>query len=138
MRLWLIKLLRTTSVKSVRLSFSHSYTSIIASVMLLMLVILIITLSDTPIAPSLILLFIAGKLAIGKGLFFPSLKGEAEFTSSSYTVADKVHPIRSVNYLVMAFVLLIEREDRKRVLVWRDSVSEASYRHLVVMLKREY
>lgn len=139
MRLWLIKLSRTTSAKSVRLNFRHSYTSTMASVMLLMLVIFIIVLSDIPLAPSIILLSILSKLAIDKEILPAPLRGDVEFTACSYKFANGAeHRIETVNFLGMAFVLLIQREGGQRTLIWRDSLSEASYRHLVVMLKGEH
>ncbi|KGY13793.1 hypothetical protein NM22_04065 [Vibrio tubiashii] len=105
----------------------------------MMLVIFIIVLSEIPLAPSVILLTIMAKLAKDKAILPPALQGDVEFTALNYKDSHgAAHRIHNVNYLGMAIVLLIQREDGRRILVWRDSLPDANYRHLVVMLKREH
>ncbi|WP_235431342.1 MULTISPECIES: hypothetical protein [Vibrio] len=107
--------------------------------MLLMLVFLIITLSSIPLPASLMLIYLLGKLAATKVDLLPTMQGEVEFISPTrYKTAQGVNHIRTVNYVAMAFGLLITRSDNKREILWRDSLPEASYRHIVVMLKREH
>gem|GEM_PF-1876971 len=109
------------------------------SVMLLMLVFLIISLSSIPLPASLALIYLLGKLTASNVALLPAMQGEVEFISPTrYKTAQGVHHIRTVNYVAMAFGLLITRSDNKREFLWRDSLSEASYRHIVVMLKREH
>ncbi|MDC5807757.1 hypothetical protein OPW36_06890 [Vibrio europaeus] len=139
MRLWWIRLSRTTSVKCARFYLSPSYTATMTSILVMMLVFLIVVLSSIPLVASLALIAMLVKSALVGDVLLPSMQGEVEFTSSStYKTAQGNERIRSVNFIGMALGLLITRQDKTRFILWRDSMPEEDYRHLVVILKREH
>ncbi|QPG36028.1 hypothetical protein IXK98_21605 [Vibrio europaeus] len=109
------------------------------SILVMMLVFLIVALSSIPLVASLALIAMLVKSALVGDVLLPSMQGEVEFTSSStYKTAQGNERIRSVNFIGMALGLLITRQDKTRFILWRDSMPEEDYRHLVVILKREH
>ncbi|WCP66666.1 protein YgfX [Vibrio tubiashii] len=105
----------------------------------MMLVFLIVVLSSIPLVASLVLIVVLIKSALTNDILLPSMQGEVEFTSpTTYKTAQGTERIRSVNFIGVAFGLLITRQDKKRFILWRDSMPEEDYRHLVVILKREH
>ncbi|MGD8115881.1 hypothetical protein [Vibrio sp. TRT 29B02] len=98
----------------------------------------IITLSTLPLAPSFLLLFVLFKHAKAEPLLIKSLRDEVSFFSATqYQSTRGRHKIKKVMFTFLPIGLVIIHRNEERVMLWRDSVTEAKYRELVVMLKRE-
>ncbi|KJY85456.1 hypothetical protein TW81_00270 [Vibrio galatheae] len=105
----------------------------------MMLAISIITLSSIPLPASCYLFYLLAKRIAANDILLPSLQGEVEFSGAAECkTALGAFKISKVNFVVMAFGLLITKADKTRVILWRDSLAEANYRHLLVVLKREH
>lgn len=73
------------------------------------------------------------------GFFPPAVSGTLSFSSASqYELNRQKHSIYKVIFTFAGFGLLMIRQDKSRVILWRDSLEEGEYRRLVVMLKREF
>lgn len=98
-----------------------------------------IALSELPLTVSVVLLSLLGNLVRERDVLLPAMQGEVEFSSArEFKTPQGRVEVRSVNFVLMALGLVITRSDNQREILWRDSVDEASYRQLVVMLKREH
>lgn len=106
--------------------------------MLLVLAFSIITLSTLPLAPTFLLLFVLFKHVNAEPLLIKSLRDEVSFVSATqYQSTRGRHKIKKVMFTLLPIGLVIIHRNEERVMLWRDSVTEAKYRELVVMLKRE-
>nr|WP_245834723.1 protein YgfX [Vibrio salilacus] len=95
--------------------------------------------SQLPLVATILLLPLVIKYTRHLGWFVPSLTGEVTFISPrEYQTEQGTYVIKAVLFPLMSFGLLIVLANNQRVLMWRDSMPESSYRQLVVMLKREH
>lgn len=139
MHLWLIKLSPTTSAKCVRLFLTNSTFARLANILFLILVSVLIVVSELPLIVTLPLLAFAVYVLSHRDCFAQALTGDVKFHSRSEFESSGVrYSIKTVLFLLMPMVLVIVRQDNRRVLLWRDSLSDNQYRQLVVMLKREH
>ena len=107
--------------------------------MLLVLAFSIAILSSLPLVATVYLVYLLFKQDRCEPLLLESLQGEVNFVSATqYQLADGLHNIRKVVFTLLPVGLLILHKDNHRVMLWRDSLPEAKYRELVVMLKREH
>jgi hypothetical protein len=79
------------------------------------------------------------KAYLAQGFLLAPIQGDIEFTSPYlYQIQNQNHAIRKVIFSFAALGLLIVHQDKSRMILWRDSLSEGEYRKLVVWLKREH
>ncbi|XHY21694.1 hypothetical protein ViNHUV68_24300 [Vibrio sp. NH-UV-68] len=95
--------------------------------------------SQLPLVATTLLLPLVIKYTLHLSWFTTPLTGEVTFISPrEYQTEQGTYVIKAVLFPLMSFGLLIVLANNQRVLLWRDSMPESSYRQLVVMLKREH
>jgi hypothetical protein len=128
-----------TSAKCVKVTLAPSFIASQANALLLVLAFSIAILSSLPLVATVYLVYLLFKQDRCEPLLLESLQGEVNFVSATqYQLADGLHNIRKVVFTLLPVGLLILHKDSHRVMLWRDSLPEAKYRELVVMLKREH
>ncbi len=84
-------------------------------------------------------MFLVVKAYLNQGFILTGIQGGIEFTSPHiYQDKDQNRAIQKVVFSFAALGLLIIHQDKSRMILWRDSLSEGEYRDLVVWLKREH
>jgi hypothetical protein len=129
----------TTSAKCVNLSLTPSIIAIQANALTLVLAFLVITFSTLPLAASFYLLLLLYKQARSAPVLIESLQDNVSFASATQYESDSGrYRVDKVLFTLLPIGLVIIHQDKQKVMLWRDSVSEEKYRELVVMLKREH
>ncbi|WP_277422218.1 protein YgfX [Vibrio sinaloensis] len=135
---WWIKLSPITSVKSVRFYSGPSLLAKQVNILILVLACLIIILSTIPLTPSALLLAFVVNLFFRHGFLVEAMNGEIVLKSSqTLEYNQSVCKLRKVIFSVDSVALLLIVGNGQRLVLWRDSLDEASYRHLLVQLKKE-
>jgi len=95
--------------------------------------------SDFPLAPSVWLIYLVIDTFLKHGLWVAPLVGELELSQvgQSRCNDDEFSVRRTILLLDKVGILFVLKDGRRRML-WRDSLKEADYRHLLVWLKREH
>ncbi|WP_244230774.1 protein YgfX [Vibrio ouci] len=128
-----------TSVKCARFRLTHSYLSLLANYLILVLASSFVILSDLPLVAVFPSIYLLMTVTIKSGFFASALLGDVTFLSAQeYQLDRSLIPIKRVVFALSPAALLIVHDDNSRVLLWRDSMSEKQYRDLIVMLKREH
>ncbi|WP_367613487.1 hypothetical protein [Vibrio sp. RE86] len=105
----------------------------------MMLACCLIVASSLPLTAVFPALLIVARVTLKDGLFIEPMRGDVTFISPTHYQVDGVTiEIKKVVFIAMSFGLIIFGQDNRRTILWRDSLSERSYRHLVVMLKKEH
>lgn len=98
----------------------------------------VIILSNFPLAPSFVFISFCYQIFHERGFWVPDLAGEAAFyRSGQHEYLQQPFLLKKVVFLIDKVGLLFILKDGRRFMLWRDSVDEAMYRHLIVWLKRE-
>ncbi|WP_415239669.1 protein YgfX [Vibrio tapetis] len=137
MPLWLIKLLLTTSARSVSFQLATSYHACIIRSVTAAIIVWALCSSWLPTAATLYLCFV---IFIPRnwvqlyppqtlGLFTCSLDGGMVINSTDYQVA------RSWR-LFFAVVVVIQTRESGRIVIWRDQCEEQHYRRLLYLLQQ--
>lgn len=99
----------------------------------------VIVQSDIPLAPSFLLLHLGYRQFLEHGFLVTPLTGAVDFHHSGYhEYKQNPFPVNKVIFLIDKLGLLFVLSDGRRFMLWRDSIDEAEYRHLIVWLKREH
>ncbi|EGA71906.1 hypothetical protein VISI1226_03109 [Vibrio sinaloensis DSM 21326] len=99
---------------------------------------MIIILSTIPLTPSALLLAFVVNLFFRHGFLVEAMNGEIVLKSSqTLEYNQSVCKLRKVIFSVDSVALLLIVGNGQRLVLWRDSLDEASYRHLLVQLKKE-
>ncbi|WP_416340947.1 protein YgfX [Vibrio hepatarius] len=95
--------------------------------------------SDFPLAPSIWLIYLVIDTFVKLGLWVVPLVGELELSQAGQSRCndDEFSVRRTILLLDKVGILFVLKDGRRRML-WRDSLKEADYRHLLVWLKREH
>ncbi|WP_425425087.1 protein YgfX [Vibrio hepatarius] len=132
-------MLLTTSAKCVRFYLTPSYLAKQVNIHCAILACFFIVHSDFPLAPSIWLIYLVIDTFVKLGLWVVPLVGELELSQAGQSRCndDEFSVRRTILLLDKVGILFVLKDGRRRML-WRDSLKEADYRHLLVWLKREH
>ncbi len=68
--------------------------------------------------------------------FAPAMRGAISADGSSITEEEMKSQITATYFTFAHWFIRLKLDDGKTKLIWRDSVDEAKYRHLLVVLKK--
>jgi hypothetical protein len=104
-----------------------------------MLTCFLVIFSDLPLVPSLFFLSILFQYSRRHSLIVPALYGRACFRpDGQLEIQNACVVVRRAILILDRFAILLIFQDGTRRLLWRDSINEACYRHLLVVLKKEH
>ncbi|WP_366664708.1 protein YgfX [Vibrio hepatarius] len=129
----------TTSAKCVRFYSTPSYLAKQVNIHCAILACFFIVHSDFPLAPSIWLIYLVIDTFVKHGLWVVPFVGELELSQAGQSRCndDEFSVRRTILLLDKVGILFVLKDGRRRML-WRDSLKEADYRHLLVWLKREH
>lgn len=139
MRLWWIRLSPIISVKSAKTELAYSNLALQANIIVMVLACVVIILSDLPLLASALVIYLLIRY-VGRGsLLVPAMRGELILASDgSLTFCQERLAVRKIVFTLDELCLLLLLKDGRRFLLWRDSMSDSQYRHIVATLKKEH
>ncbi|WP_419831543.1 protein YgfX [Vibrio sinaloensis] len=130
---------RITSAKSARVYIAESQRSSQANIALAVLASLIVIFSEIPLFIAVIFIVLLISICRKHTLLIPPMKGELYVDSSGHIqYQGESVTIRKVIFTLDEWCVWFWFQDGRRVLLWRDSLDEGAYRHLLVVLKKEH
>ncbi|WP_339367411.1 protein YgfX [Vibrio sp. AND4] len=137
MRLWWIKLSRTTSVRFVNLRVNASLYAQIANQFLLLGCVWALVSFDTPLALSTYLFILILCCQMQGGFVASSTRGSWYLHRDGTVRNDKqTSIISSVDISAAVFKVTFELASGERVTIWRDSCDDVVYRQLCLILRQ--
>ncbi|WP_176288656.1 protein YgfX [Vibrio sp. JPW-9-11-11] len=128
-----------TSAKCVRFVLTPSKHANQANGIFSVLACLATMYSPLPIIAYTVLLPLIVKLHQHQIWLAPALQGEVTFVSPrQIETLHGTYQIKAVLFPLMSWAIVLILHNNQRILLWRDSLSDASYRQIVVLLKREH
>lgn len=104
---------------------------------MLMLAIHFIVVSNLPLSAScFVLLFILRHAFSHLAWLALPLIGPIDVKDEEFSISENTKRVVKVNFTYVNWFIRLTFDDGSRGLLWRDSVSEAKYRQLIVILKK--
>lgn len=118
--------------------YAHpSFMAAQVNVIISMLTCCLLIISALPLVVTPIVLLSLFRWANAGGMLQESLKGAITFDADfCYHYQGRQFGIKAVSTALSAWALCLTRSDGKRVLLWRDSLPDEHYRHLLVALRQ--
>lgn len=105
---------------------------------MLILACLMVTFSDIPLVVSLLLITLIVNQFLDHGFMVKTMRGAITIKSSQMLEHKRVaFRLRKVIFSLDRVALLLFVDQNQRFILWRDSFDEASYRRLILLLKKE-
>lgn len=135
---WLIKLLRITSARFVKLQLKPSYSALFAKGTVSGCLLFFIVFSSIPLVVALYCLALIINLFRTNNVILNSAYGHFDYKDDGeIKLNDQGYKLKSVDKVWAQFFVKLQFECGHSVLLWRDSCREREYRHLLAHLQRE-
>ncbi|WP_425445086.1 protein YgfX [Vibrio xiamenensis] len=135
--LWSIKLSRTTSARSVNLYATPSFQALIVQWVILQLAISVLTINGFPLIVSVCLLCLFISVLFQRKLLPTPLHGVIDLDSNQFRIGKHQYYYQRCDVSFHTWLVIFELKSGEKVCIWRDSVCDADYRHLLVMLRTQ-
>ncbi|PFG55307.1 hypothetical protein ATG66_1596 [Vibrio sp. ES.051] len=149
MRLWLIKLSPTISVKFVNFTAYPSFTARVINLLLLFIMTGAVTFSSIPLVLSTYLLLLIVKALLNQGFVKPTSQGDwyvhcdgsvrfdaLEYSECSAALESEKDQLLRIDTSTLPFKITFRLQSGRSVTIWRDCCADQHYRQLYLVLRQ--